>query len=134
MSYHDTERMPDPTRTEKCLNCKNSTHSHYGWACQWTFGTSGCMSDYTIDKRFLASDMLIAPTGQPDTLRSIAVAKPHAAVAKEVARDSVPEWKVLRDKGKDNHECVCRIPKDKCEYHREAPKAPVKRYSPWGIF
>jgi hypothetical protein len=137
-AYNDDEWCPDLSRTEKCVNCHKSAGGHYGWACSFRPGSKGHKSALAITDRYLSTDMLIAPTGQsgqPDTLRSIAVAEPHAAVAKEVAPESVPEWKVLRDSGAVAGECtICRIPLDKCEYHRKTPKAPVKKYSPWGTF
>lgn len=124
MAYTDTEAHPDMSRTEDCVNCGRTIFGHFGWQCiaNTKVKGTGTRLEYAITDRYLAQDMLVAPLPVPydpdrETLPCIPIAAPVKAKQVQVKPD-ISDWRAWRDSGLQPGECVCRIQRSKCDFHK----------------
>lgn len=122
--FNDTEYMPfNRGDYTMCLNCGKGFRKHIGWACPGCYTYMASRNIIPKDQQYLTSDMLAGmPCNPPDTLRSIKITPMGAtgSCQKGESPKDIPEWKLIRDSGQASNECVCRIPRSQCTYHKDS--------------
>lgn len=114
---HDTDRRPADREDEECVHCGQDWNCHNGWACEtWYVGDTN-FSHIRAEHRYLTPSMKASILPKQTIGEIIREKLGPAPKAVQVGPD-LSDWRTWAHHGQQPGHCVCRIPREKCDYHR----------------
>jgi hypothetical protein len=116
----DTDSAPGDRKGERCLNCDQLHHAHFGWACsREKVGLD--FDGLEWDERYLTVSMRQSRGYPPKGKFAHLYVYRNGKYERKVDVTDMSDWRAWAKVEGGN--CACNIPKHQCKYHGTAKVA-----------